>query len=97
MSLLRTDSVYSIFVFAFRIVAIFMVAFKHFMPNVYQHQTHTYFTRLAAVAWWMGPVWRWGGGGRERSYFTGVGVENNIKLDLQKVFEGRGLDSSGLG
>ena len=58
MSLLRTDSVYSIFVFsAFRDVAIFMVTFKHFMPNVYRYHTHTYFTRLAAVARSM-----WGGG-----------------------------------
>jgi len=67
MSLLRTDSVYSIFVFsAFRDVAIFMVTFKHFMPNVYRYHTHTYFTRLAAVARSM-----WGGGGK--SSFPGGG------------------------
>jgi len=68
MSLLRTDSVYSIFVFsAFRDVAIFMVTFKHFMPNVYRYHTNWDFTRLAA-----GGRGR-GGGGEEATSQAWVG------------------------
>jgi len=71
MSLLHTDSVYGIFDFsAFRNVAIFMVTFKHFMPNVYQYHTHTYFTRLAGVARCVRGV---GGGGKEATSQAWVG------------------------